>query len=255
MKKPLVIAVDGIDGCGKTTLIAHLFDIYTEQGKKVVVESMIPTKEIKEVIVNNKEYSDCQKMLLLMIEQTTTANRITSAAYSEDPPDIVLLDRSPWALQAYQLYADGVPEVHYYNAKRTMEACVKPDVYILVDIEPSEALKRISAVRKPDLIESKGEDYLSKVALGFDDLFQEAQETNAHSSVPKNVLCRLDNNDGRTAALRRLDAELLVEEITTGVTLIEEAKQTMIGSLKSNNTVSFGNVAKADPENGVVDYE
>jgi dTMP kinase len=157
----MLIAVEGIDGAGKTTIANHLCDFLSKKGYKCVVlkepSESIYGKMIKSL--KNRPDPETEMELFLKDREIDVKDRILPAL---EEGKIVIMDRYYYSNIAYQsargLNADRIRELNERIAP-------KPDLVILLDLSPSKALERLKNREKLSIFEEK--DYLEKVRQKF----------------------------------------------------------------------------------------
>jgi dTMP kinase len=163
----LLIAVEGIDGAGKTTIANHLCDFLSKKGYKCVVlkepSESIYGKMIKSL--KSRPDPETEMELFLKDREMDVKDRILPAL---EEGKIVIMDRYYYSNIAYQsargLNADRIRELNERIAP-------KPDLVILLDLSPSKALERIKNREKLSIFEEK--DYLENVRQKFREIADE----------------------------------------------------------------------------------
>jgi len=157
----LLIAVEGIDGAGKTTIANHLCDFISKKGYKCVVLKEPSESIYGRMIKSLKSRPDPETEMELFLKdrEMDVKDRILPAL---EEGKIVIMDRYYYSNIAYQsargLNADRIRELNEKIAP-------KPDLVILLDLSPSKALERIKNREKLSIFEEK--DYLEKVRQKF----------------------------------------------------------------------------------------
>ena len=157
----MLIAVEGIDGAGKTTIANHLCDFLSKKGYKCIVlkepSESIYGKMIKSL--KSRPDPETEMELFLKDREMDVKDRILPAL---EEGKIVIMDRYYYSNIAYQsargLNADRIRELNERIAP-------KPDLVILLDLSPSKALERLKNREKLSIFEEK--DYLEKVRQKF----------------------------------------------------------------------------------------
>ncbi len=158
-KKGILIAIEGIDGSGKTTQSKLLFKALKERGYNVVL-SHEPTegrfgREIREKLRRNHIAPEKAYELFVMDRKEHIENKIKPAL---DNGAIVIIDRYFISTIAYQ-GAAGVSISKILEDHKQFAPI--PDLVIILDIPVEEADKRLSNKSK-DLFENNM-NYLRKV--------------------------------------------------------------------------------------------
>jgi len=162
-----LIVLEGIDGCGKTTQ-AGLLDSALSAHRKVVrlrePGGTVVGERIREVLADpsHAEMTARTELLLYMAARAQLAYEKIGPALRGGL--IVLLDRYYHSTAAYQGGASGLGVGKVLDLVETLKF-PKPDLVILLDLDPAEAAKRMN--RAPDRIEAKGPEYQWRVRSTF----------------------------------------------------------------------------------------
>jgi len=162
-----LIDVEGIDGTGKTTLVAALAAALRARGERVCV-SREPTdgpfgKKIRESTrPGAARLSAEEETELFIADRREHVAQVIAPALAAG--QTVLLDRYYYSTMAYQ-GARGLDPVAIQARHRLFAP--EPDVLILLDLPVETALARVTASRGsiPDQFESA--EYLKKVQTAF----------------------------------------------------------------------------------------
>jgi len=163
------IVFEGIDGCGKTTLIPLMKEYLESHGKSVVVvndpSSTIPEcVEIrKELLHGTKERTPLEELELYVKARKYLQDYICQC----EDVDFVLCDRYLYSTLAYQGAGNGTGMVEIIEAHIRHNIQLTPDhvVYLQIDYPTSVARRK---AQPADVIESRGEDYYKRVIGEFD---------------------------------------------------------------------------------------
>lgn len=159
MKRPipggLLVAVEGIDGAGKTSVSTLLAQWCGERGLGCVI-SKEPTglefgTKLRESAQEGRLTLD-EEVRLFELDRRDHVNRSIKPALAEG--NIVILDRYYWSSAAYQgargADVDGI-------MRRNSEFAPEPDVVILLNVDVDAGLQRLRMRGdKPNKFESKG---------------------------------------------------------------------------------------------------
>lgn len=184
----LLIAVEGIDGAGKTTLVQALHQWLSSVGAKVEV-SKEPTQgpwgaKLREAAASGRTSAEDERRYLILDRKQHVAELIQPALRRNA---IVVLDRYYPSMLAYQGAAGlDVGELLTDNA-----FAPTPDVLLLLDLDPALGLARIRArgdvpnhFETPDSLTAAREIFLSMdvpkvvidAALPVEEVIAEAQK-------------------------------------------------------------------------------
>jgi len=162
-----LIVLEGIDGCGKTTQVAKLEEALGKFRQVVRLREpggTVVGEKIRELLAapEHSEMSLRTELLLFMAARAQLAEEKIGPALRGGM--VVLLDRYFHSTAAYQGGASGLGVKKVLELVETLRF-PKPDLVVLLDIDPGEAAKRMN--RPADRIEAKGADYQWKVRSTF----------------------------------------------------------------------------------------
>jgi dTMP kinase len=163
-----LIAFEGIDGTGKSTQITMLAKVLRERGFEVVV-TCEPTngiygQQIRALYKNRDSGSLEEELELFLADRREHIARLLAPSLAAGK--IVLTDRYYLSSVAYQGAAGLNPEwILQKNA-----FAPPPDLAIIIDLSPRQAVNRIQQGRGDTLNSFEHEDYLAKVAAVFHDM-------------------------------------------------------------------------------------
>lgn len=165
MKRPiprgLLVAVEGIDGAGKTTIAGLLAQWCGERGLGCMI-SKEPTglkwgNELRKSAKEGRLEID-REIELFILDRRDHVRRAIAPALQEG--SIVILDRYYWSSAAYQ----GARGADWQQIiQRNEEFAPRPDLVLVLDIEPDGGLERIKGRGdRPNLFETKKSLMLSR---------------------------------------------------------------------------------------------
>jgi dTMP kinase len=168
-KRGYLIIFDGIDGSGKTTQLNLVNEKLISAGRPVKTTRNLGGTPIGE---------ELRHVILLPIERPALTDLHVSIAVQEAlipalnsekiSGSLILLDRGPMSLVAYQSFGSGLDEdLGWQFADRGLEK-LAPDLVIVYDAETQTAVERARQhSASEDYFESKPFDYFDRVANGF----------------------------------------------------------------------------------------
>ncbi len=164
-KNGILIAIEGIDGTGKSTQLRLLADYLRTKGC-TVVETREPTdgeygQQIRKLYVNRDNYTLEEELDLFIQDRKQHVKELIGPALAEDK--VVLTDRYYFSTAAYQ-GAAGMDPVEVFSKN---SFAPKPDLVILLTMPPEVSLKRIQELRGEELNDFEQEEQLHKVAELF----------------------------------------------------------------------------------------
>lgn len=169
LKNGLVFIFEGIDGVGKTTQLKLVQEALEKAGWPVLATRNLGGTPIGEALSN---------VIMSMLERPPLTDFYISLAIQEPLLDvidaareegkIILMDRSPLSLAAYQIYGTGVDEsIGWHHVQAGMDR-LKPEAIILYETDTKTALERgRKRSDKADYFESKPLDYFQRVSEGY----------------------------------------------------------------------------------------
>ncbi len=164
----LLITLEGIDGCGKSTQAGFL---HGNLGKSSI--PFIPVREpggtavgedVRQVLLDNHYSLTLQaELLLYMAARSELTEQVIRPALLSGK--IVLCDRFTDSTLAYQGYGGGADLSLIRFLNHTATGGLIPDLTILLDLEVDDAIKRRG--RSADRMESKDICYHQRVRQGY----------------------------------------------------------------------------------------
>ncbi len=170
----LLITLEGIDGCGKSTQIPRIEALFKKNGYEVEVlrePGGTPLSEqIRAILLNSSEdiHPVAETLLFSAARSQLVANRIRPLL---EAGTIVILDRFYDSTTAYQGYGRGALAAEEIEALNRMATDnLKPDVTFYLRIAPSLAVERRKKAGEEDRMERAGIDFFERVSNGFDQI-------------------------------------------------------------------------------------
>ena len=171
MKKGMFIVVDGLDGSGKTEMVKMLHNYLFSKSKKYrILTTREPTNgtygtKIRLILNNDREpKAGSKKLLDLFINDRKEHLKNTIEPFLKNPDEnetnIVLCDRYYYSTIAFQ----GAQGLDINELIDKNKAFRKPDIALILDVEPSIALKRIE-YRKKEKFEQI--EFMEKIRNNF----------------------------------------------------------------------------------------
>jgi|YelNatPaOPRAMG01_1025707.scaffolds.fasta_scaffold04551_12 dTMP kinase len=170
MPKGFFIVFEGIDGSGKTTQSKLFSDFFSKKGKQVIwtkeptdgdIGSLLSNKYLKEVDLPIVD------ALLFAADREEHLKKTVIPALSQGK--IVISDRYYHSTLAYQ-QAQGLELKWLLELNKNF---IKPDLTIIIDLEPEIAIERIEKDKKRKIEDRKKFEkleFLKKVRKNFLDL-------------------------------------------------------------------------------------
>ncbi len=157
----MLIAIEGIDGSGKTTISRYVKEILERKNFQCVILKEPTEGKYGKILKNLEKRPDAEKELkLFLLDRMEDVQKNIIPALKEGK--IVIMDRYYYSSIAYQS-ARGI------NAEKIRELnekiAPKPDLVILLDVEPEIGFERIK--KRTKLTPFEELEYLKKVREAF----------------------------------------------------------------------------------------
>ena len=162
----VLVNLEGIDGCGKSTQSKLLLEKLEEEGEKVIILKE-PTKrphgqKLWDVLHGKRKASNEEILELFVLDRKQHVEEKIQPAL--DDGTVVLMDRYYYSSMAYQV-AGGI-DVEDIRKKHAFAP--KPDVVLIFDLPVSVALERVKGHSDADEFEK--DEHLEKVRTAYLDL-------------------------------------------------------------------------------------
>ena len=180
MAKGVFISLEGLDGCGKTTVSRHLDTMLRRYGYEVV-HTREPggcpiSEDIRGLLLSTEhgEMTATAEALLYAASRYQHVNDVILPALRRGCA--VICDRYVDSSLAYQGEGRqlGIDTIRAYNAK-AMELCM-PDITVYLRLDAETSLNRRLSESAPDRIEQEKRDFFERAMQGFDRLAREEPE-------------------------------------------------------------------------------
>src|SRR5438552_13358837 len=210
MQQGRFLSFEGIEGCGKTTQIALLSEylrkhsiphtITREPGGTAVGEG------IRKILLNSETIHIAVASELLLFYASRSQNIQEKIKPSLERDEMVICDRFYHASMAYQGYGRGIPLDFITRLTDLVCDRFRPEVTILLDIEPAVGLGRARA-RNHERVEDEGRF--------------EAEDLKFYTRV-RNGYLELAQRDSR---IRVIQADRSIEEVHRDIVKVLELNQ------------------------------
>ena len=167
-----LITVEGLDGAGKTTLVAGLTRELSTRGRELLVLREPGGVELSErirLLVKDPElavHPRAEALLYAAARAQLVAEQLVPLL---EDGQWVLLDRFVDSSLAYQGAGRGLGVERIRTLNELATAGLTPDRTLLLRIDPAVGRARI-ADRAPDRLEQAGEEFFATVAAAYDEL-------------------------------------------------------------------------------------
>jgi dTMP kinase len=172
VKKGLIVYFDGPDGVGKTTQLNLAEQDLKKQGYTVHSVHTIGGTPIgdllRDVLFSDNDRPAETNLHIALASQHALADDVIRR---RDAGEVVLIDRSPLSMIAYQVYGDGLAEQKGYRAAEEILDLIKPDLLLvyMADLDQLLGRRRSQADegKVRDHFELQDEDYHSRTTEGY----------------------------------------------------------------------------------------
>ena len=159
----MLIDLEGIDGCGKSTQSKFLMKKFEENNEKTIILKE-PTsgkygKKLWEMLSGKREATTEQILDLFVMDRKEHVDDKINPALKEGK--IVLMDRYYYSTMAYQAAAG----IDVNRIRKDNEFAPKPDIVLIFDLPADLAMKRVKGHSVADVFEK--EEHLEKVREAY----------------------------------------------------------------------------------------
>jgi dTMP kinase len=180
LTRGILITLEGIDGCGKSTAARELAAHFQNMQLPVVLTKepgATPLGQIIRTIVQEKKVPRCPEaeFLLFATDRAQHFAQIVLPALAEQK--IIISDRMADSSVAYQGYGRGLDRTLIEKVNKWVMHNKEPDFALYLRVSPDVSLARI-AQRNVQLtaFEQEKQDFLYRLYHGFEEIF--AQKNN-----------------------------------------------------------------------------
>ena len=162
----MLINLEGIDGCGKSTQSQFLIEEFEKNDEKTILLKE-PTKgkygkKLWEMLRGKRKATTEEILELFVMDRKEHVNEKISPSLNEGK--IVLMDRYYYSTMAYQAAAG----IDVNRIRKDNEFAPKPDIVLIFDLPADLAMKRVRGHSVADVFEK--EEHLEKVRKAYLDL-------------------------------------------------------------------------------------
>lgn len=174
MHKGIFITIEGPDGSGKSTQIPYIKDFLEKKGYEVLLTrepgGTIIGEKIRELLLDKdyKEMSAVTEALLYAASRAQHVAELIIPALKEGK--VVLCDRFVDSSIVYQGNGRGLSLKAIIDINEFATCGLKPDITILLDIDPEIGLNRVKVTKEADRLEQEKLDFHRRVYRGYKDL-------------------------------------------------------------------------------------
>lgn len=175
--KGLVIALEGQDGTGKSTVINAITGYFDEMGLDYINAREPGSTDIGEKIRDiladkaNKDMDYHTEALLFAASRSELYDKVIKPNVRKGTS--VILDRFLLSSLAYQGIVRGLGVDEVMKINDFFLEGFRPDLTILMDLDAKKSYERLKKLGELDRIESLGENFQEKVHLAYLKLYEE----------------------------------------------------------------------------------
>jgi dTMP kinase len=182
------IALEGIDGCGKTTQVDLLADWLPSSGLMPTTANLVITREpggtqlgqaLREILLNSTDDNQpapMTELLLFMADRAQHVAKVIKPAL--DRGDWVLCDRYHGSTVAYQGYGRGHYKENIAALMGISTGNLFPDLILCIDVSIATSIQRRKH-KDSDRFDEEDHGFLERVNHGFHQLCQPNSATYA----------------------------------------------------------------------------
>jgi dTMP kinase len=168
VSSPLYIALEGLEGCGKSThttrLGEHLGAVVTREPGGTRIGAML-----RAILADpdNTDLSSRTEALLMAVDRAQHMAEVIAPALARGQH--VVSDRSVYSTLAYQGYGRQLDVAELLNISTWALADRLPDVVVFISV-PTDVLNERLAKRNLDRFEREGAEFFARINDGFTEL-------------------------------------------------------------------------------------
>ncbi len=167
MQQSLFITLEGVEGAGKSTLMAYIAELFSNTGKDVL-QTREPggTKtgeQIRSILLDSKNsgVTDDTELLLMFAARAQHLNEVIKPALSVGKT--VLCDRFTDASYAYQGGGRGIEATRIQALESWVQQGLKPDLTLLFDLDVETGLRRAGSRSEADRFEQEEISFFERI--------------------------------------------------------------------------------------------
>lgn len=163
------ITIEGIEGSGKSTLTEGIIEFLKTKGFNVVYSREPGGTKVGESVRNilladSNEMDPMTEVFLFLAARRENVKKNILPALRDGK--VVVCDRYTDSTIAYQGYGRGLPIKLLRRLNKLATYGIKPDLTLVIDIDPEKGLKRIGE-KELDRIERENIDFHRRVRDGY----------------------------------------------------------------------------------------
>ena len=165
----MFISVEGIEGCGKSTLVNGLGQYFHERNIDYVITKEPGSTSIGKILRSilldkNQKIDPLTELIMMFSDRLDHLDKVIKPSLEKGK--IVITDRYIDSTYAYQGAGRGISKTLIDNLVRKTEIML-PDRTILLDLDPEVGLKRASLRNQLDRFESENIEFHKRLRRSF----------------------------------------------------------------------------------------
>ena len=167
MQQGVFITLEGVEGAGKSTLMAYAAEYFSEKGREVI-QTREPggTKtgeQIRAILLDsdNETLTDNTELLLMFAARMQHIDEVIRPALSSEK--IVICDRFIDATYAYQGAGRGLDMTRIEALEIWVQQGLKPDMTLLFDLDIETGLRRANQRSDADRFEQEEISFFERI--------------------------------------------------------------------------------------------
>lgn len=178
------LVLEGVNGAGKTTVLAKLRQYLTQSGKEIKTTrepgATALGKELRRLLLENCQQrpSSLSEMFLFAADRSEHVCKLIRPALAAG--EIVISDRYYYSTIAFQGYGRKLDLEMVYTINQIAIDGMLPDLVILMDLDPLEGLKRANSradnEKVKDSFEAEDLEFHQEIRRGFLEIAKQVKE-------------------------------------------------------------------------------
>ncbi len=184
LSRGILIALEGIDGSGKSTVASNLFEYLHSHNYCSMLTREPGATELGwqlRTLVQERKYPMCSKAEFLLFAADRAQHIHERVIPALEEKKIVISDRMSDSSLAYQGWGRGLSVDELQAINRFAMNGITPDITLYIRVDPLTAYQRVQS-RNQQLtsFEKETHDFMTRVVAGFDAL---AQTNNTYHTI------------------------------------------------------------------------
>jgi len=178
MTRGKFITIEGVEGVGKTTNIAFIESYFNQAGQDIILTREpggTPLSEkIRDLLLDARQtsMSDDTELLLMFAARAQHLNEKIIPAL--EAGQWVICDRFTDATYAYQGGGRGIDKGRIASLEDWVQADLRPDMTLLLDLPVAEGLQRAGQRSAPDRFEQEKQAFFERVRASYLEMASQA---------------------------------------------------------------------------------